>query len=120
MLPSSVKGEKIMRVFLLSFALLALSLPTVAKTTGETAQYEIKGDTVLVNNHICAYSKSPMAKETLGTYTSKVVYKGNNPKFAQFKNKTLVFNQCCTMCLDKFPDEWKKNPEAIMTYHGLK
>ena len=109
-----------MRNLFLALALLLLSFPAIAKTTGETAHYEIKGDTVMVNNHICAYSKSPMAKETLGTYTSKVVYKGNNPKFTKFKDKTLVFNQCCTMCLDKFPGEWKKNPEEIMTYHGLK
>lgn len=109
-----------MRILILSFAFLSLSLLAIAKTAGETAHYEIKGGTVMVNNHICAYSKTPMAKETLGTYISKVVYKGNDPKFAKFKDKTLVFNQCCTMCLDKFPEEWKKNPEAIMTYHGLK
>lgn len=109
-----------MRNLILYLALLSISLPLLAKTTGETARYEIKGDTVIVNNHICAFSRSPMAKETLGTYTSKVVYKGNDPRFAKFKNKTLVFNQCCTMCLDKFPGEWKKNPEEIMTYHGLR
>jgi hypothetical protein len=100
--------------FLLSFSLSAFA------SQGEKAPFEIKGDTVKVNNSICASSGSPMDKSTLGDFTNNVTYEGNDPKFAKYKGKTLVFNQCCGGCIAKFPGQWKENPEKIMAFHGLK
>lgn len=83
---------------------------------GEKAPYEIKGDTILVNNQYCAVSHSKMGKEDLGKWTNTVEYKGDNP---QFKDKKLVFNQCCDGCLQRFPQMWGAEQEQIMKFHGL-
>jgi hypothetical protein len=88
-----------------------------AKTsTGEKAPYVIQGDTVNVNNQYCAATHSLMDKKGLGEWTNTVEYKGTNPKF---KGKKLVFNQCCGMCIQRFPGMWEKEQEKIMKFHGL-
>lgn len=84
--------------------------------TGETAPYVIEGDVVKVNNRICAVSRSPMGDETLGQHVSRVRYDGPDSRFA---GKTLEFNQCCPMCLDRFPQIWAERRDEIMRYHGL-
>ncbi|HLB59423.1 MAG TPA: hypothetical protein VJL87_05005 [Bdellovibrionota bacterium] len=86
---------------------------------GEQSEFKISGDKVEVNNHICASSKSPMEQEGLGRFTSEVVYQGSDPRFAKFKGKKLIFNQCCEGCVAKFPEQWAENPEVIMAFHGL-
>ncbi|MBI2608425.1 MAG: hypothetical protein HYW47_02370 [Deltaproteobacteria bacterium] len=83
---------------------------------GEKAPYEIKGETVSVNNQYCAVSHSKMEKEDLGKWTNTVEYKGDNP---QFKGKKLVFNQCCGGCIQRFPQMWSDEQDQIMQFHGL-
>jgi len=85
-------------------------------SVGEKSPFEIKGDIVQVNNQYCAASHSWMKKEDLGKWTNTVEYKGSNPKF---KGKKLVFNQCCGMCLERFPPMWEKDQDGIMKFHGL-
>jgi|TARA_R110000868_G_scaffold308808_1_gene570251 hypothetical protein len=57
-----------------------------------------------------------MAEKDLGTFVSKVVYDGPDERYA---GKTLVFNQCCAMCVEKFPEKWGMERDAIMHEHGL-
>lgn len=83
---------------------------------GERAPFEVQGDVVKVNNRLCAVSHSPMAENTLGQFVSRVKYDGSNPKFA---GKSLEFNQCCGMCIEKFPSMWAQNRDGIMKFHGL-
>lgn len=83
---------------------------------GEWAPFEIRGDIVQVNNSICAQSGSQMAPETLGKFTSRVVYDGPDERF---RGKTLVFNQCCHGCVLKFPAKWAAERDRIMRFHGL-
>jgi hypothetical protein len=106
-------------------ASLALGTPaavTASATSGginqpaELAPYEIQGDVVLVNNRICAMSLSPMQEAQLGTHVTRVVYEGPLEKF---HGKTLVFNQCCPMCVTEFPKKWAEERDQIMLYHGL-
>lgn len=85
-------------------------------TEGERAPFEVQGDVVKVNNRLCAVSHSPMAENTLGQFVSRVKYEGSNPKFA---GKSLEFNQCCGMCIEKFPSMWAQNRDVIMKFHGL-
>jgi hypothetical protein len=82
----------------------------------ELARYRIEGDRVYVNNTVCAYSRTPLHDEQLGEYTSEVVYDG---PIKTFQGKTLVFNQCCPMCVDAFPGKWKDERDEIMRFHGL-
>ncbi len=82
----------------------------------EMARYEVQGDTVMVNNTICAYSRSPIGTELLGQYQSRVRYEG---PIAAFRGKTLVFNQCCPMCVDAFGEKWEAERDQIMKFHGL-
>lgn len=83
---------------------------------GEEAPYEIKGGVVYVNNAICAVSHSKIAREDRGKYTNRVTYNGPAKKFS---GKTLVFNQCCPACVERFAQFWKKYQQQIMDYHGL-
>lgn len=88
----------------------------VSPTEGERSPFEVQGDVVKVNNRLCAVSHSPMAENTLGQFVSRVKYEGSNPKFA---GKSLEFNQCCGMCIEKFPSMWAQNRDGIMKFHGL-
>lgn len=83
---------------------------------GEKAPYRIEGDVVKVNNRLCAVSHSPMAENTLGQFVSRVKYDGPDQRFA---GKTLEFNQCCGMCIEKFPSLWAANRDGVMKFHGL-
>ncbi len=78
--------------------------------------YTIEGDVVFVNNHTCAVSGSPLADKDLTKFQSRVAYDG---PVEEFKGKTLVFNQCCNMCIKSFPDMWAKDRDTIMLAHGL-
>lgn len=91
-------------------------LGKVKAEVGEKAPFEIKGDTVYVNNRICAYSGTWMREDTLGNFISKVEYDGPDPRF---KGKTLIFNQCCGGCIGAFPAKWKAERDKIMHFHGL-
>lgn len=90
---------------------------TVASAVrGETAHWTVEGAEVHVNNRLCAVSHSPLDAAKLGAYPSRVAYEGNDPRFV---GKTLVFNQCCEMCVERFPKMWAKDPDAILRFHGL-
>lgn len=84
---------------------------------GEKAPFEIQGDVVKVNNRLCAVSHSVMAENTLGQFVSRVKYDGPD---ARFSGKTFEFNQCCGMCIEKFPSLWAQNRDGILAFHGLK
>lgn len=86
------------------------------ESLGETARYVVDGDTVLVNNELCGVSRTRMGPETLGKFVSRVTYSGPNE---EFRGKTLLFNQCCAMCLDRFPKRWADDPDEILAFHGL-
>lgn len=95
----------------------AAALPSAgAQTAAEQSPFVIEGDVVRVNNSICAVSRSQMAPETLGQFVSRVTYDGSN---AKFRGKTFEFNQCCGGCVEKFPTQWAKDPDAILAYHGV-
>lgn len=102
-----------------SLLTIFLAFQAFATNTGEISKYKIIGDTIYVNNHICASSHSPMEKEALGIFTSKVKYNGTDPLFKKFKGKTLVFNQCCEGCIQAFPKQWADGAEEILAFHGL-
>lgn len=87
-----------------------------AATTGEVADYRVDGETVYVGNRLCAVSRSPLDPSTLGQFTSTVTYEGSDPRFV---GKELVFNQCCEMCIERFPAMWAQDAEAILRFHGL-
>ena len=89
---------------------------TLPPGVGELAPYRIEGDVVYVNNRICAVSHSPLREGQLDRYQSRVVYDGPDPRF---RGKTLVFNQCCPMCIQTFPELWRQHRDRIMRYHGL-
>ncbi len=74
------------------------------------------GDVYYVNNRQCAMSDSPIAEEDLGRFESRVVYDG---PIERFKGKTLVFNQCCSMCIESFPEKWAAERDQIMAKFGL-
>ncbi len=93
-----------------------MKMPGATAAGGEHAPYEVQGDTVYVNNRICAYSGSLMSQEQLGRFVSNVRYDGPDEKF---RGKTLVFNQCCGMCLSAFPEKWERERDSIMRFHGL-
>ncbi|NOY27231.1 MAG: hypothetical protein GXP62_15285 [Oligoflexia bacterium] len=93
------------------------TLTSTAKSAdGEVAQYEIVGDTVYVHNHLCAVSHSPLADDKLDKFVSTVTYQGDDPRF---KGKQMVFNQCCNMCIKRFPAMWAEDPNSILAFHGL-
>ena len=95
----------------------APAAPTApAGKQGERAPFEIVGDVVHVNNTLCGVSRTPMGPETLGKFVSRVDYSGDDPRF---KGKSLEFNQCCAMCLEKFPQLYAQDPAAVMAFHGL-
>lgn len=85
-------------------------------TPGERAIPEIDGDLIKVNNLLCAVSRTPMGQETLGKFTGRVVYAGNNPKY---RGKTFEFNYCCAMCQQMFPQKFAKDPDGVLRFHGL-
>ncbi|MBT8470455.1 MAG: hypothetical protein KJN97_17045 [Deltaproteobacteria bacterium] len=74
------------------------------------------GDVYHVNNRECAMSDSPIAEKDLGRFESRVVYDG---PIERFKGKTLVFNQCCSMCIESFPKKWAAERDQIMAKFGL-
>ena len=78
--------------------------------------YEIVGEVVHVNNRQCAVTGSELADKDLGRFESRVVYDG---PIARFKGKTLVFNQCCPMCIASFPKKWAAERDEIMQNFGL-
>lgn len=82
----------------------------------ERAAYKIEGDTVLVNNTICAQMGSPLSADFMGKFTSEVFYDG---PIEQFKGKKLIFNQCCEHCAGNFPKKWATERDQIMLTHGL-
>jgi len=82
----------------------------------EQAPYELKGNTVQVNNAYCAVSHSYIKPEDRGTWKSTVVYEGQNQKF---QGKTFVFNQCCAMCIKQFDALWKEDPDKYLSAHGI-
>lgn len=95
----------------------APTAPPPDPNAGEKAPFQIQGDVVKVNNRLCAVSHSLMAENTLGQFVSRVKYDGPD---ARFQGKTLEFNQCCGMCIEKFPSLWAQNREGILAFHGLK
>lgn len=82
----------------------------------EQAAYKIEGDTVFVNNTICAQMGSPLSADFMGKFTSEVYYDG---PIEQFKGKKLIFNQCCEHCAGNFPKKWAAERDQIMLTHGL-
>ncbi len=89
--------------------------PEVSRQT-ISSRYTIDGDVVHVNNRKCAMSGSPLAENNLEEFQSRVQYDG---PVEEFKGKTLVFNQCCNMCIKNFPGKWATERDAIMQEHGL-
>ncbi len=85
-------------------------------TRGEQARFEVDGDTVRVNNTLCASSRSAMDPSTLGQFVSRVQYAGNDPRF---QGRTFEFNQCCGGCIARFPQQWAQNADAILAFHGV-
>lgn len=83
---------------------------------GEVVTPTTEGNVIKVNNSLCAVSRTPMDQETIGKFTGKVAYEGNNPKF---KGKVFEFNYCCAMCQQKFPILFSKDPDSILRFHGL-
>ncbi len=83
---------------------------------GERAPFAVEGNLVKVNNSLCGVTRSPMGQETLGRFTTRVEYAGTDPRF---QGKTFEFNQCCGMCIEKFPTLWAKNADEILSYHGV-
>ena len=81
-----------------------------------TAAERLVGDVYYVNNRQCAMSDSPIAEEDLGRFESRVIYDG---PIERFKGKTLVFNQCCSMCIESFPKKWAAERDQIMAEFGL-
>lgn len=118
--------KKLLPLFLLIifFAASAAQAETASqqnqsKAPGEIAKPEVKGDTIYVNNKICAVSRTQMREADLGKFVSKVTYTGDNPKYKKYKGKELAFNQCCGMCLKSFPKKWSENADEILQFHGL-
>lgn len=77
---------------------------------------QVVGDVYYVNNRQCAMSDSPIAEKDMGRFESRVVYDG---PIEQFQGRTLVFNQCCSMCIDSFPKKWAAERDQIMAKFGL-
>ena len=92
------------------------SAPEESAARGETAHWTVEGAEVHVNNRLCAVSHSPLDPAKLDAYVSHVAYTGDDRRFA---GKTLVFNQCCEMCIERFPKMWAKDPDAVLRFHGL-
>ena len=91
-------------------------LGKVEGEVGEKAPFMVKGNTVYVNNRICAFSGTWMREDTLDSFISTVTYDGPDPRFA---GKTLIFNQCCSGCIGAFPAKWVAERDRIMHFHGL-
>lgn len=93
------------------------SAPQEIDTAEHNAAAErLVGDVYYVNNRQCAISDSPIAENDLGRFESRVVYDG---PIERFKGKTLVFNQCCSMCIESFPEKWAAERDQIMAKFGL-
>ncbi len=88
----------------------------LAPGQGERAAFVVEGDLVKVNNTHCGVTRSPMGPETLGRFTTRVAYEGADPRF---RGKTFEFNQCCGMCIEKFPQIWAERADEILAYHGV-
>lgn len=92
----------------------------VAEQSGSVAPASaaepIVSDVFHVNNRQCAMSDSPIAEKDLGRFESRVVYDG---PIERFQGKTLVFNQCCSMCIESFPKKWAAERDQIMAKFGL-
>lgn len=73
-------------------------------------------DVYYVHNRQCAMSDSPIAEKDMGRFESRVVYDG---PIERFRGKTLVFNQCCSMCIESFPAKWAAERDQIMAKFGL-
>jgi hypothetical protein len=94
----------------------ATAAAPLAPGQGERAPFVVEGDLVKVNNTHCGVTRGPMGPEVLGRFTTRVEYKGADPRF---QGKTFEFNQCCGMCIEKFPTLWAKNADEILAYHGV-
>ncbi len=90
--------------------------PSVSAVQGEIATPSFEGDLIKVNNRLCAVSRTPMDEKTLGAFKGQVAYEGTNPKY---QGKIFEFNYCCGMCQKTFPDRFKRNPDEILSFHGL-
>jgi len=77
---------------------------------------QVVSDVYHVNNRQCAMSDSLIAEKDLGRFESRVVYDG---PIERFQGKTLVFNQCCSMCIESFPKKWAAERDQIMAKFGL-
>ncbi len=75
-----------------------------------------ESDVYYVNNRQCAMTGSELAEKDLGLFESRVVYDG---PIERFQGKTLVFNQCCSMCIESFPKKWAVERDQIMAKFGL-
>jgi len=80
------------------------------------AAHEAVSDVYYVNNRQCAMSDSPIAEQDMGRFESRVVYDG---PIKRYQGKTLVFNQCCPMCITSFPKKWAEERDQIMAKFGL-
>lgn len=83
---------------------------------GERASPTVQGDMVSVNNTYCGVSRGKLAPDVIGQFVSRVEYRGSDPRF---QGKTFEFNQCCNMCIERFPQMWAQNPDAILAWHGV-
>ena len=88
----------------------------VALKAGEPAAWTEEAGVIRVNNRLCAVSHSPLDPAKLSAYTSTVDYTGTDPRV---QGKRMVFNQCCEMCIEKFPAMWASDPDAVLQFHGL-
>ena len=105
--------------FFLILAISFLMIPGCKKKIESLSPHShpvVQGDTVKVNNQICAVSGSMIREEDMGKFENQVEYTGENKKF---KGRKFVFNQCCEMCIKQFPNMWNENQDQILMQHGL-
>lgn len=92
------------------------SVDAIGAAEEADAAEQVVSDVYYVNNRQCAMSDSPIAEKDMGRFESRVVYDGPVEKF---QGKTLVFNQCCSMCIESFPKKWATERDQIMAKFGL-
>jgi uncharacterized protein HemX len=80
------------------------------------AAEQVVSDVYHVNNRQCAMSDAPIAEKDMGRFESRVVYDG---PIERLQGKMLVFNQCCSMCIESFPKKWAAERDQIMAKFGL-
>lgn len=90
--------------------------PEVEAAQRADAAEQAINEVYYVNNRQCAMSDSPIAEKDMGRFESRVVYDG---PIERFQGKTLVFNQCCSMCIESFPKKWAAERDEIMAKFGL-